>query len=70
MSNAKTIDEIVAAVREMDQEGREDLLLRLAQIDDLMEDLEDVADLLRAARESSRPFDEFLAELRAERSDL
>lgn len=69
MAENKTVDEIVAAVKEMSQEDRDDLLLQLAHIDDLLEDLEDIRDLLRTANESSRPFDEFLTELKAERSE-
>lgn len=70
MANARKVDEIVAAVKVMSAHDREDLLLQLAQIDDLLEDLDDIRDLLRSATESSRPFDEFLAELRAERGDI
>lgn len=65
MAGPKSVDEIVAAIEDMNQKDREDLLLRLAAIDDLLEDLEDVADLLRASRESSRPFEEFVAETNA-----
>lgn len=64
------VDEVVSLIEEMDQKEREELLLRLASIDDLLEDLEDIADLLHAAREQSKPFEDFLSELRAERGDL
>lgn len=67
MAEARTVDEIVAAVKQMSAQDRGDLLLRLAQIDDLLEDLDDIRDILRSAQESDRPFDEFIAELRAER---
>ena len=70
MAVTKSVDEIVAAIQEMGPEDRGQLMLKLAQIDDLMEDLEDVAELIRASRTRSRPFAEFLAELRAERGDL
>ena len=67
MATSKTVDDIVEMVRDLSPGDREDLLLRLAQIDDLLDDLDDVKDLLRAARESSRPFEEFLAEVKKER---
>lgn len=70
MADPKSVDEVVAAIEDMNQEDRQDLLLRLAKIDDLLDDLEDVADLVRSAQERGRPFDDFLAELKAEGRDL
>jgi hypothetical protein len=70
MPTARSVDEIMTAIKDLGEEDRGQLLIRLAQIDELMEDLEDVAELIRAARTSSRPFDEFMAELKAERGDV
>lgn len=64
MSTSKTVDEIVEMVKDLSPGDRDDLVLRLAQIDELLEDLDDVRDLLRSARETSRPFEEFVAEVR------
>ena len=53
MADPRSVDEVVAAIEDMNQEDRQDLLLRLAKVDDLLDDLEDVADLVRAAREKA-----------------
>ena len=66
MSNPRSVEEIASAIEGMSREDREVLLLRMAKIDDILEDLEDVIDLLRLANESGRPYEDFLAELRAE----
>jgi len=70
MRRSKSVDEVAAAIAEMTEQEREQLLLRMAKMDDLLEDLEDVADLLRFARESGRPYEDFLAELKAEGRDV
>lgn len=70
MPSSMTVDEIVAAIKELGEEDRQALLLQLAQIDDLIEDLEDIADMLRSRNEPGRPFEEFLAEMRAEGRDV
>ena len=70
MATPSSVDEVVAAIQKMGEEDRETLIVRLAQIDDLMEDIEDAMELIRASRTKSRPFEEFLAELRAERGDV
>jgi len=67
MPSSMSVDEIVNAIKELDQEGREGLLLQLTKIDELMEDLEDVMDLLRSETESERPFEDFVRELEARR---
>jgi len=65
MNSPTSVEEIAAAIERMSHEDREKLIARMANIDDLLEDLEDVLDLVRAAREGGRPYEEFLAELRA-----
>ena len=65
-----TVDEIVAAIKALDEDDRCRLLAELIKIDDLMEDLEDIVDILRSDHGSERPYDEFLAELRAEGRDV
>jgi hypothetical protein len=69
MSASKTVDEIVTAIKELDDGDRGSLLLQLAKIDELMEDLEDLMDLIRSETESGRPFDEFVRELESKRGD-
>jgi hypothetical protein len=70
MLPSRSVDEIVDAIEHMSQEEREALLLRMARIDDLLEELEDVAALLRSAREPARPYQDFLDELRSEGREI
>ena len=70
MSHHRSVEEVAAAIEDMSQKEREVLLMRMAKMDDVLEDLEDIADLLRSARESSRPYDEFLADIRASGLDV
>ncbi len=65
MATPSSVDEVVAAIQKMGEEDREALILRLAQIDNLMEDLEDVLDIIRSANEEGTPYEEFVEELRA-----
>ncbi len=65
MATVKSVDEIVVAIQEMGEQDREQLILKLAPIDDLMEDLEDMMDAIRSAQDEGKPYEEFLAELRA-----
>ena len=62
----KSVDKIAAEIEGLGREDREALLVRMAKMGDLLEELEDVADMLRSAREPARPYEEFLTELRAE----
>jgi len=70
MPRLKSVDEVAAAIEEMSENEREQLLLRMAKMDDLLEDLEDIADLIRCSREPTQPLEEFIAELRAEGRDV
>lgn len=70
MATPSSVDEIVAAIQKMGQEDREQLVLRLTQLDDLMEDLGDVLDVIRSAHEAGTPYEDFVAELRAEGRDV
>ncbi|MCX6343731.1 MAG: hypothetical protein NT018_01495 [Armatimonadetes bacterium] len=70
MPISKSVEEIAAAIEEMNPTQRSELLLRIAKIDDILEELEDVADLIHAAQEPSRPFVDFLSELKAEGHDV
>jgi len=70
MATPSSVDEIVAAIQGMGEHDREELILRLAQLDDLIEDLEDVLDAIRAAQEEDTPYEEFVSELRAEGRDV
>ena len=65
-----TVDQIVSAILGLSEEERGDLALRLVQMDELMEDIEDVLTILRTADEPSRPYEEFIDELRAEGRDI
>lgn len=66
----ESVDRVADAIRRMDQKEREALLLQLAEMDDLIEDLEDVVALIRSAREPARPYQDFLDELKAERGEV
>jgi hypothetical protein len=70
MSTPTTVDEIVTAIKGLGQEDRDALVLQLAMLDDLIEDLEDVMDLLRSEGERERPFEEFIRELEARRGNV
>jgi hypothetical protein len=70
MPTSKSVDEIAAAIEEMNPTQRSELLLRMAKIDDILEELEDVADIIHSAQEPSRPFADFLSELKAEGHDV
>jgi len=70
MPGSQSVEEIASAIEQLDQAQREALLLRMAKIDGLLEELEDMADVIRAQMEPSKPFDDFLSELRAEGHDL
>lgn len=66
----KSVDKIAAEIEGLSREDREALLVRMAKMGDLLEELEDVADLLQSAREPARPYEEFLDELRAEGREI
>jgi len=70
MPSSMSVDEIVSAIKVLGEEDRQTLLMQLAQIDELLDDLEDIACVLRAKNEPGRPFEEFLAEMRAEGRDV
>lgn len=77
MAGTKSVDEIVGAmkaldeaIRGLDEEERDGLRAQMAKIDELMEDLEDMLDLIRARSETRIPYEDFLAELRAEGRDV
>jgi hypothetical protein len=66
MATNSSVDKIAAEIAGLSRDDREALLVRMAKMGDLLEELEDVADLLRSAREPARPYEEFLNELKAE----
>lgn len=71
MPGKLSIDEIVAAIRALDEQERLDLVGRLVKMDDLMEDFEDTLYMLhRPDDERKCTLEEFLAELRAEGRDV
>lgn len=65
-----SVDEVVAAIESMSEKEREELLMRLAVMDELLEDLGDIMDVIRSKHEEATPFDEFITELRAEGRDV
>lgn len=70
MAGSMSVDDIIIAIKELDEEQRDSLILQLVQIDELMEELEDYIDLIRSRSEPRQPFDDFLAEMRAEGRDV
>ncbi len=70
MSQQLSVDEIANAIKQMSPRQRERLLSKISEIDDLLEDLEDIRDIRRTKGEPTRPFDEFVEELRAEGHDI
>lgn len=67
MASALSVDEIVGAIQQMSEDDRGELVQRLIQMDDFIEDLEDVISVIRSANDPGRPFEEFMVELAAER---
>lgn len=64
MTGKTSIDDIVSAIRALDEQERLDLVGQLVKMDDLMEDFEDTLYMLRRPDDKAeRPFDEFVAEL-------
>ena len=70
MLESPSVDEVAEAINRMSQRQRQRLLSKLMEIEGLIEDLDDIADLIRARDEPSRPFDEFMEELKAEGRDI
>lgn len=66
----KSVDEVVTAIKDMSRQEREELLLKMAGMDDIVEDLEDVTDILRRSHEPTRSYEDFLNELQAEGRDV
>ena len=57
-----TPEELSNAIRSLDDDGRRALVLDLAKDPDLVEDLLDAFEILRARSESTRPYGEFSRE--------
>lgn len=70
MPTSKSVDEVVATIGHMSREERDELILKMAKMEDIWEDIDDVRDLIRYAHEPTKPFDEFLKELRSEGHDV
>jgi hypothetical protein len=70
MSHVLSVDEIADAIKKLSPRERGQLLSKIAEIEDLLEELEDIADVIRARGEPTRPYEEFLEELRAEGRDV
>lgn len=70
MSHRLSVDEIVTAIGALNEQERLDLVGQLVRMDDLMEDFEDTLLVMNQADdEPARPFEEFLADMRAEGRD-
>lgn len=70
LSQSPSVEEVAEAIKKMDCRQRRQLLSKLMEYEGLIEDLSDIADLIRTRDEPSRPFDEFINELRAEGRDI
>jgi hypothetical protein len=50
MATPLSVDEIVGAIQQMSEDDRGELVQRLIQMDDLIEDLEDVLSVMRVSQ--------------------
>ena len=66
MSGQLKVEQVAEAIERMTDEERQELLTRVAKLEEFWQDLEDVADVLRSADEESRPYEKFADELRKE----
>jgi len=65
-ATALTIEQIVCAVKLFNYQERQQFLAALADIDELWEDMKDMFLILSRRDEPSRPYSEFVAELKSE----
>ncbi|HET6456702.1 MAG TPA: hypothetical protein VFI02_20055 [Armatimonadota bacterium] len=70
MPQSLSVDEVADAIKKMSRRERGRLLGKIAEIEDLLEELDDIADVIRARGETTRPYEEFLEELKAEGRDI
>ena len=70
MPQSLSVDEVADAIKKMSPRERGRLLSKIAEIEDLLEELDDIADVIRARGETTRPYEEFLEELKAEGRDI
>ncbi len=61
-----TVEQVVSAVKVFNYQERQQFLLALADIDELWEDIKDTFLILSRRDEPSRPYSEFVAELKNE----
>ena len=64
--NASAVDRILETLPSLSKAERRRLLEGLCAHPDLLEDLHDIVTILEPRNEASRPYDEFVEELRAE----
>ncbi len=61
-----TVEQVVSAVKVFNYQERQQFLAALADTDELWEDMKDIFLILSRRDEPSRPFSEFVAELKNE----
>ena len=61
-----TVEQVVSAVKVFNYQERQQFLSALADIDELWEDIKDMFLILSRRGEPSRPYSEFVAELKNE----
>ena len=61
-----TVEQVISAVKVFNEQERQQFLEALAEIDELWEDMKDMFLILSRGDEPSRPYSEFVAELKSE----
>ena len=70
MPQSLSVDEVADAINRMNRRQRGRLLSKIAENQELLEELDDIVDVIRARGEPTRPYEEFIEELRAKGRDL
>jgi hypothetical protein len=60
------VDELTREIKALSKTNRQKLLLNLAELDEFIEDLEDIADIIHSKEEPVRAYNDFVEELKKE----
>jgi hypothetical protein len=59
------INRLASTVKKLDEKGRQTFLLKLVKDKELLADVSDILDIIKAKEEPSRKYNEFVKELKA-----
>ena len=63
---ASSVEQVVSAVKAFNEQERQQFLAALVDVDELWEDMRDIFLILSRGDEPSRPYSEFVTELKRE----